>query len=73
MNLQPALGIAAWGALLGFILGLAIDALLYAQDGWFSEAALLPVFAPALYYLLWLFLVGPLNGEFGIADHEQRA
>jgi len=73
VRLQPTLNIGAWGALLGLILGLAINALLYAQDQWFSAAAFLPVFAAALYFLLWALIVGAINGALGVAEHEKAA
>ncbi len=58
--------IGAWGAMLGFILGLAVSVLIYANGHWFKAAIMIPVFAPALYFLLWYILVGPLNDTFGI-------
>jgi len=45
-RLQLNLDIGIWGALLGFILGLAVNALLYAQDQWFLAATWLLVFPP---------------------------
>ncbi len=66
VRLQPTLGIGAWGAVLGFILGLAINAFLCVTGQWFVVFAVLPVFVPGLYYLLWLFIVGPLNGALGV-------
>jgi hypothetical protein len=58
--------IGAWGALLGFVLGLAVDALFSARGTWFASAALLPVFLPVLYFLLWRFVVGALNEALGV-------
>ncbi len=58
---QPPLDIAVWGAILGLLGGLGVNALLWVQGAWFGAAALLPLFLPAAYYLLWLFVVGPLN------------
>lgn len=73
VRLRPTLGIGAWGALLGLVLGLAINVLLYAQGQWFSAAAFLPVFATALYFLLWALIVGVLNGAFDVTEHEKEA
>ncbi len=58
---QPRLDIAVWGAILGLLGGLGVNALLWVQGAWFGAAVLLPLFLPAGYYLLWLFVVGPLN------------
>jgi hypothetical protein len=66
VRLHPRLGIAAWGALLGFILGAGANLLLWAEGQWFGAAALLPAYVPVLYYLLWLFVVGPLNEALGV-------
>ncbi len=58
--------IGAWGAMLGFILGLAVCLLIYANGHWFRAAIMIPVFASAVYFLLWYILVGSLNDTFGI-------
>ena len=58
--------IGAWGAMLGFILGLAYCLLIYVSGHWYREAIMIPVFASAKYFLLWYILIGPLNDTFGI-------
>jgi hypothetical protein len=57
----PRVGIGVWGAVLGFVLAIAVNGLLAAEGRWFSGLLLLVVTLPAGYYLLWLLLVGPLN------------
>jgi hypothetical protein len=63
---QPAMGIGAWGALLGLVLAVSVNLLFAAQGIWFPAVLLLPVFLPVLYYLVWLLVVGPLNGALGV-------
>ncbi len=58
--------IGAWGAMLGFILGLAICVLIYATGHWFRAAIMIPVETSAFHFLLWYIIVGPLNDAFGI-------
>ncbi|HYR95501.1 MAG TPA: hypothetical protein VEM57_02150, partial [Candidatus Binatus sp.] len=66
VRLRPPVGIGAWGAVLGLLLAIAVNLLLAAEDRWFTGAVLLLVAVPAGYYLLWLFLIGPLNGGLGV-------
>jgi hypothetical protein len=66
VRLQPSMGIGAWGALLGFLAGLAVKLLLLVQGTWFRTALLLPVFLPVVYYLFWRLLVGPVNEVAGV-------
>ena len=66
VRLQPSMGIGAWGALLGFLAGLAVNLLLLVQGTWFRTALLLPVFLPVAYYLFWRLLVGPVNEVAGV-------
>ena len=66
VRLCPPLGAGAWGAFLGFLLALGVNALLAAEGRWFTGALLLPLAIPALYYLLWAFIVGPLNEGLGV-------
>ena len=61
IRLALRLGIGAWGAVLGLVLGFLANLLLLAEGLWFSAALFLPLTLPAGYYLLWMFLVGPLN------------
>jgi len=63
---RPRLGVGVWGAILGLVLALAVNLLLIAEGRWFTGALILPVTIPALYYLLWEFLVGPLNEGLGV-------
>lgn len=58
--------IGAWGAMLGFILGLAYNLLIYANGHWFRAAIMIPIETTAIYFLLWYILVGPLNDTFSI-------
>ena len=58
--------IGAWGAMLGFILGLAYCLLLYANGHWFGAAIMIPIETTAIYFLIWKFMLGPLNDTFGI-------
>jgi hypothetical protein len=60
------IGIGAWGAVLGVLLAVAANVFLIVEERWFSAAALLIVALPAGYYLLWTFLVGPLNEALGV-------
>lgn len=60
------MAIGAWGALLGVVLAAGVNLLLRAEGGWFEAALLLPVVLPAVYYLLWYFIVGPLNDALGV-------
>jgi hypothetical protein len=58
--------IGAWGAMLGCILGLTYNLLLYANGHWFKAAIMIPIETTAYYFLLWKFMLGPLNDTFGI-------
>jgi hypothetical protein len=62
---HPPVGIAAWGALLGLWIALAANALLWWEGQWFAAALLLPAFLCILYWLIWLFVVGPLDDALG--------
>ena len=61
VRLWPRVGIGTWGAVLGFVLAIAVNGLLAAEGRWFSGLLFLVVTLPAGYYLLWLVLVGSLN------------
>ncbi len=58
-------GIGVWGTGLGVQLAVAANLLLFVEGRWFQGALLLPVTLPAVYYLLWLYVVGPLNRALG--------
>jgi hypothetical protein len=63
---RPRFGIATWGAILGFVLALVVNLLLYGQGRWFTALVLLPAYLPVLYGLVWLFVIGPLNDALGV-------
>ncbi|MGH7894428.1 MAG: hypothetical protein ACREQL_07150 [Candidatus Binatia bacterium] len=67
VRLDLRLDVGAWGAVLGLVLGLAVGALFYVRGTWFAAAGLLPLFLPVAYFLLWRFVVGPLNEALGVA------
>jgi len=64
---HPPLGIAAWGAILGLVLALGVNLLLFGQGRWFTVLVLLPAYLPVVYGLVWLFVVGPLNDALGVS------
>jgi hypothetical protein len=55
----------AWGAILDVLVAAAVNLLLAAEGRWFAAALALPVLVPAVYYLLWAFVIGPLNDALG--------
>ena len=63
---QPRIGIGAWGALLGLLLVAGVQLLLTSQGLWFAGAMFLFLTIPAGYYLLWSFVVGPINDLLGL-------
>ena len=63
---KPFNVIGVWGALLGLILGIAGNFYLYAKGVWFEEAVFFPLFAAAVYYILWMFIIAPLNDELNV-------
>ena len=65
LRVGVGIGVGAWGAILGFLLAVGVNLLRYAQGQWFVGMILFPLVIPALYYVLWLFLIGPLNEVFG--------
>ena len=65
-RLRPAMGIGTWGALLGIVLAVSVNLLIWFQGDWFAAMLLLPIFVPGFYYLFWLFIVGPLNEVLGV-------
>lgn len=68
IRLYRPMGVGAWGALLGLIIGLSAMLLFYSQGHWFPIAGFLPVFAPAVYYLLWEIIMAPLNQGLGVYE-----
>jgi hypothetical protein len=63
---QPRCSIGMWGATFGIAAALGINAYLWAAGAWFRPAALLLVFLPSVYWLLWRLVVGPLNEALGV-------
>jgi hypothetical protein len=63
---NPRLSIGAWGAVFGFAVAAGVNGYLWAAGVWFRAAALLLVFLPVLYWLLWRLVVGPLNEALGV-------
>lgn len=63
---RPASGIGAWGAGLGLVLAVFINLTLAARGLWFREALAVVPFLPLVYWLLWGFVVGPLNEALGV-------
>ena len=64
---HPArLSIGMWGAILGLAAATGINLYLLAARVWFPAAALLIVFLPVVYWLLWRLVVGPLNEALGV-------
>jgi hypothetical protein len=65
-RLHPPMSIGVWGGLLGLGAATGMNAYLWMAGLWFRAAALLVVFLPALYWLLWRVVVGPLNDAVGV-------
>jgi len=65
VRLGPPVPAPAWGALLGLGAAAFVNALLAARGEWFPAVALLAVWLPAVYALIWTFVVVPLNRALG--------
>ena len=63
---HPRMSIGVWGAILGLAAGSGINLYLRAVHLWFPAAAMLLVFLPAIYWLMWRLVVGPLNEALGV-------
>ena len=63
---QPAMGVGRWGAALGLGLACSVNVMLVTRGIWFSHALLMVPFLPLVYWLLWGFVVGPLNEALGV-------
>jgi hypothetical protein len=63
---RPRVSIGIWGLLLGIFAGAGINVYLWAVAVWFPAAAMLLVFLPAIYWLVWRLVVGPLNQAVGV-------
>ena len=67
---QPAMGIGAWGAILGVVAGVAVNVLFVAVGTWFPAVMLLPAYLPVLYFLLFRLVIGPLNEALGVESER---
>jgi len=65
VRIDPPLGAAAWGAVLGAAVAVAVNALLWTRGEWAAVNALLVVWLPIVYALGWVFVVTPLNRALG--------
>ena len=63
---QPPCGIGAWGAGLGLVLACCINVGLAVRGVWFRHALAMVPFLPLVYWLLWGYVVGPLNEALGV-------
>ena len=68
IRLRHPVSIGAWGALLGFILSLAVNVLLYAYSHWSFLLLFGLVVAPAIYYVIWNGIIGPLNKALSVDE-----
>src|SRR5437867_2672536 len=69
----PRLRIGTWGAALGVLVVAGANLLLLARGQWFPVMLLAFLSVPAGYYLLWSFIVGPVNDFVGLSDDGARA
>jgi hypothetical protein len=65
-RVRAGMGIGVWGAILGLLLAVGVNLLRYAHGQWFAGMVLFALVIPVLYYVLWLFVIGPLNDAFGL-------
>jgi len=63
---RPGFRIGTWGASLGVLLVAGANLLLLARGQWFPLMLLAFLSVPAGYYLLWSFIVGPINEFVGL-------
>jgi hypothetical protein len=69
---HPRMSIGVWGAMLGVAAALGVNGYLWATGVWFPAAALLLVFLPAVYWLFWRLVVGPLNEALGVEGERAK-
>src|SRR5439155_4870926 len=69
----PLVAIGTWGALLGLVAAVAMNLYLRSRQAWLGAALFLVVFLPVVYYLVWHFLVGPLNEVLGVEGERRDA
>jgi len=65
---RPRMDVGAWGAILGFALGVGLNLLYAAQGVWFASMLVVPVGTAGIYFLGWYLFVGPLNEALGADD-----
>lgn len=63
---HPEMGLAAWGAVLGLVLSGFVNLALAVRGVWFAHALFMVPFLPVVYWLMWGFVVGPLNEALGV-------
>jgi hypothetical protein len=63
---HPRVSIGVWGAILGILAASGLNLYFLAVSLWFPSAAMLLVFLPAVYWLIWRLVVGPLNEAVGV-------
>lgn len=63
---KPSIGV--WGLILGFIVSLVITPYLWLSGHWFSSAIIMPIYIPAVYYLIWHIVIGYVNRALGIGE-----
>lgn len=68
---HPPVTIATWGAALGLLAASALNTYFWAAGAWFPAVALLLVFLPVVYWLMWRLVVGPINEALGV-EGERR-
>jgi len=54
------------GTILGVVAGTAVNLLFVAEGPWFPAAILLPAYLPVVYFLLFRFVIGPLDEALGV-------
>ena len=63
---ERAFGIGVWGAILGALTALAVNLFLAAQGQWAPFSLLFVPGAPAVYYVVWSRIIGPINHILGL-------
>ncbi len=66
IRLRQPFAICVWGALLGVILGIGFDVLLYVNGQWHHSLEFLPIIAGAFYYIIWDLIIGPFNNALDV-------
>jgi hypothetical protein len=68
---HPRVSIGIWGAGLGLLGASGINLYFLAHAAWFPAVALLFVFLPVVYWLVWRLVVGPINEALGVEGERQ--